>query len=285
MSQDDPSRKGIYRNEILSGSNADEGKALRASQPLEMKEALTATNADTTKDSMAGQGFSSPADAPPSPVLTRSLISALLALSALNAQPEEKSRLEKALQFQASALRLTRIEMGRLVLSDQVAKAVKNSEEGKSSSAVPLPAQLHSLWLAQHDGLASVHIAETMYALGGNKAASASSAVRSMLSAIGLGYKSAGKAQQALPISSSSATDQTLAWLDEAKTRATAVSTQMGQTKSRRPGEAVDLLDKWQGLPLSLAVPAQRLLRDSMRLREAATEMQAILAGKRNGKN
>lgn len=83
--------------------------------------------------------------AAPTPVLTRSLISTLISLSALHAQ---SSSLPEALQTQMSALDLTSAELSSL-----------------PSPTSSLPAELHKLWLEHHQSILDLHVAETVYAL------------------------------------------------------------------------------------------------------------------------
>lgn len=292
----DPSRAGVFRNAILGGMGSGENDgSLRAAPQAEVREAkgtlAASQRAGDDRDILPAESLSSPSDSAPSPALTRSLIATLLGLSALYAQPQDRSLLEKALQFQASALRLTRVEMGRLALSDKgTGSGGGGNSEGSGGGDGPstaLDAQLHSMWLAQHDGLACVHVAETMYALGGNTASRASSMVRSMMSAIGLGRTAqhddnSGSGKQHA-ITSSTATQQALAWLGEANMRAAVVTMQLGKTKGRRPSDKAELVSRWQQAPLFLSVPATRLLRDAIRLRAATDDMQSILAGQAQG--
>lgn len=242
----DGSRKDLIKNEILAG-----GTGILSRTPVEVQEAKGTLSQKTATSSEPE--ISSPVDTLPSPGLTRSLISSLLALSAFNAQPSDRNALERALQYQASALRLTRVEMGRSALS--------------GSEKDDLSAQLHQLWIKYHDGLACVHVGETMHGLQSAKGAGTRS-INSLLSAVGLG----SSAQQKQ--------GQTIAWLDEARERAQFVLDNVSKTKMRRPGEKVELMKKWEESSLEQQIQAKRLLRDSVRLRDAIDDMKYILSVK-----
>lgn len=243
VGQNNSSRQGTFRNAILSGTAHSLPSPSAESQ--EAKQAL----AEST-DAAPVRAVS--AETPPSPALTRSLVSCLLALSALHAQPHDRSRLEKALHFQASALRLTRIESSRLALTD------KSVVERNS-----LAAHLHSLWLSHHDALSCLHIAETTYGLG--QTSSLSSTVQSILGAVGL---------RATRLESS---QHSLAWIDEAQQKDQDVLKQLAKTTTRRRTDPLELLARWRDTPIEIQTPCSRLLRDSARLLEATTEMQSAL--------
>ncbi|PWN35279.1 uncharacterized protein FA14DRAFT_160498 [Meira miltonrushii] len=240
------SRKDLIKNEILAG-----GTGMLSRTPVEVQEAKGTLQTKSAASSESDA--SAPVDTLPSPGLTRSLISSLLALSAFNAQPSDRNALERALQYQASALRLTRVEMGR--------SAIAGPDKDDSG------AQLHQLWITYHDGLACVHVGETMHGLQTSKGAGARS-VNALLSTVGLG----SSAQQKQ--------GQTIAWLDEARERAQLVLDNLSKTKTRRPGEKVELLKKWEDSSLEEQIQAKRLLRDSVRLRDAIDDMKYILSVK-----
>lgn len=239
-STNEKARQDITRNEIIAGVGgltpipAEVTEAQNVAQGMKHKQAPTHTPALL-------EHLSSEA---PSPALTRSLISTLLSLSAFYAVPDNKTQLEKALQFQASALRLARVEQQRLALSDD------KDQIGPS---------LHSLWLAHHDALASIHIAETMYALG----SASSSSFGAMIGSLGMGSKSDKNAQ-------------TLQWLNEADQIARSVAQSLGKKTSQRLDEPMQLDAKWKG-SVQYEVPAKRLLRDSIRLKLSIQEMKKAL--------
>lgn len=247
----DASRKDLFKNEMMMfGSNQI------SRTPVEIQEAQTTLQTATQKilstDELALSN--QPTDSLPSPGLTRSLISSLLALSAFNAQPSDRSAMERALQYQASALRLTRVEMGRSNLA--------------GDASTDLGAQLHQLWITHHDGLACIHVGETMHGLQAAKGKGVNS-ISSLLSAVGLG----STAQQKQ--------GQTIAWLDEARERALHVMDNLSKSKMRRPDDKPELLKKWEEASVDIQVQASRLLRDSVRLRDAIDDMKAILSAKK----
>jgi hypothetical protein len=181
----------------------------------------------------------------PSPALTRSFISTLLSLSAFYAQPNDHGQLEKALQFQASALRLARVEKQRLSLL------------GTKTDVGP---SLHALWLAHHDAVASIHIAETIYALRSRNVVSSS--FSGLMSSLGLATKE-------------NKHSQTMQWLNEADVIAKATIQQLAKV-SRKIDEPTTLQPKWKSHS-QYEVPAQRLLRDSLRLKQSIEEMEKAL--------
>jgi hypothetical protein len=235
-------RDGIVRNQIIAGVGG------LTPTPIEIQESEKVLH-NNLHEKLPAPTAVSPVGLvsakAPSPILTRSLISTLLSLSALYADPDNRSHLEKALQFQASALRLARVEKQRLSLTD------KQNETGPS---------LHSLWLAHHDALACIHIAETIYALGSR--GSASSSFGSLLNSLGMGSKGDKHVQ-------------TLQWLDEADHTARLVTQRLGKSTTR-PDEAPRLQSKWTGT-IQWETPAKRLLRDSIRLKETVSQLKAAL--------
>lgn len=247
-SQGKQGRNGQIRSQIIAGAGG-----LRTS-PAEVEEAAKALKSGKQKDEPTPrtesvdsmQSLHGLTGGAPSPALTRSLISTLLSLSAFYAQPGNKSQLEKALQFQASALRLTRVEKERLSLSDD------RNQPGST---------LHALWLMHHDALASIHIAETIYALQGR--GSGSYSFGSLLSSLGMSSKGDKHAQ-------------TIEWLNEASQSAKAVTEQLGKS-TRRTDEAPLLLSKWVG-DVRWEVPASRLLRDAQRLQLEVEGMKKALS-------
>lgn len=213
-------------------------------------EPRTTTTSDNTDDSL-------PLNATPPPApLTRSLISALLSLSALHAQAADRKSLEQALQFQISALRLTRVEAERLAWAGTVSDAESRRKAG-------LKAQLHALWLAQHDALASMHIAETIYALGPG-AASASSSLASYTTMLTSFFTHSAEDRDVT---------KSVEWLKEADERAELITSQLG----KKVKKDLVLADRWTSQRQELQVPATRLLRDAKRIREATLEMRTIL--------
>lgn len=203
----------------------------------------------------------------PTPALTRSLLSALLSMSGLYAAPPSpaatspkdpawKANLEQALQVQASVLGLLRLEVER------VARAEGHTELG---------AQLHSLWLQHHQAMASVHVAETIYAL--DRSDSSSKGLRAAVGKL---------------IPSSSAKEgkyaQSLHWLSQADVHATLVEATLKGNKASEPSSVAllsELLkDKWKQ-DMSIELPASRLLRDARRIKKEAQGMAATLEKKK----
>ncbi|PWN89904.1 hypothetical protein FA10DRAFT_266442 [Acaromyces ingoldii] len=258
-------------NQALAGIG---GLSPESRRPAETKEAKEAHETPSSKsswsffrrskkaDDIAPRTSTSPAKVeaddyplnatPPPAPLTRSLISALLSLSAFHAQAADRKSLEQALQFQVSALRLTRVEAERLAWAGTVSDAESRRKAG-------LKAQLHALWLAQRDALASMHIAETIYALG--PGATASSSYASLLTSF------------FTPTAESRDVTKSVEWLKEADERAELIISQLGKKVKR---ETV-LSDRWTSQREDLQLPASRLLRDAKRIREATQEMRAIL--------
>lgn len=235
-------RDGIVRHQIMAGIGG------LAAQPAEVVEAIEATHDHTPKESLkhATHIPTLLSSDSPSPALTRSLISTLLSLSAFYAQPEDRHQLERAVQFQASALRLARVEKERVQLSD-------NRDQ--------LGSILHALWLSHHDALACIHIAETTFAL--RNRGTVSSSFGNLMSSVGLGTKKGRH-------------EQTLQWLNEADQNAKSILQQLSKSFSR-PDEDAELLKRWKG-EIQYEVPAKRLLRDSRRLKVAVEEMKKVLA-------
>ncbi|UZJ51812.1 hypothetical protein CBS101457_001132 [Exobasidium rhododendri] len=246
ISTGDTGRVGIVKNQIVAG------KGGLSPSPEEIREVDGALHGRreklpphvTTTSVPLSIGMLS-AEAP-SPALTRSLISTLLSLSAFYAQPDNRVQMEKALQFQAGALRLARVEKQRLSLSDN------QDQVGPS---------LHSLWLLHHDALACIHIAETIYALGSK--GSAHSTFGALKNTIGLGSKADKHVE-------------TLEWLQEAEQNARLVATELTKKSTKIQAETL-LKDKWTSA-LQWKIPAERLLRDTGRLKLTIEEMRKALS-------
>lgn len=89
----------------------------------------------------------------PTPLLTRSLIEALLALSALYASTDvtSKESLQKAIKIQADGLRICELEKKGLL------KPTETKDE--------LSKELHSIWLDHHKSVLELHLAQTFYGI------------------------------------------------------------------------------------------------------------------------
>ncbi len=206
--------------------------------------AITAT--PTAQVELASSG------ATPAPALTRSLITALISTSAMQAQ---SSALQSALQTQMSALKLSSAELERL---------------SWSSPANSSGAELHSLWLQHHQSILDLHIAETIYALTKSSTP-----------------KKIGKLLPSFFSTGSKAGSDPLEWIEQARGRAEGVvraleassasSSGKGAKKnSSKEDKPVELAEKWNK-EKEVKVVAGRVLRDAKRVIEAAKRSQATL--------
>ncbi|ETS60064.1 hypothetical protein PaG_06058 [Moesziomyces aphidis] len=134
------------------------------------------------------------------PVLTRSLITALVASSAHYARSASGASLQSALQTQMSALQLSTAELERL-----------------ASTPATRDAELHALWITHHQSILELHVAETMYAIS-----------------------KSGSLPRFLPFGKMDDKRQPIQWLVQADERATGVVaalSQGGELASRWKGE------------------------------------------------
>jgi hypothetical protein len=239
---DNEARQSELRSQIMHGVGG------LAHTPEEAEEAQAVAKGNLSKQLPLHTPLAMPellSSETPSPALTRSFISTLLSLSAFYARPDDHGQLERALQFQASALRLARVEKQRLSLL------------GNKADTGP---SLHALWLAHHDAVASIHIAETLYALRSRSVVSSLSS--GLMSSLGFAAKH-------------DKSNQTMQWLDEADVIAKATIQQLAKN-SKRLDEPTSLQPRWKAHS-QCEVPAQRLLRDSLRLRTTIEEMKKAL--------
>jgi hypothetical protein len=207
-----------------------------------------------------------------SPALTRALVASLISLSALYATAPPGSTgddsgrvtLSTALRVQISALRLLRADAARSAL----VTTPNSNAAAASANASADGARLHALWLAQHDAVLGLHVAETLWALG---AASPSSGIASALRSLWGGKEKVD-------------VKQSLAWLEEAERNAESVASGLGSTapvekkKGKKPQQTKTVLaEKWRG-ETQLQVPAARLLRDAKRVVATVEELKLALA-------
>lgn len=141
----------------------------------------------------------------PTPSLTRSLITALVAKSALHAHTRTPSSLQQALQTQTSALQLATAELNRLPPTPTTTEA-----------------ELHRLWITHHQSILDLHVAETLFAL----TSSSSGAIPSWL-----GGK-AGKQGE-----------RSAEWVEQAKERAEGVIRALERGGKRKEDEGLD--ERW----------------------------------------
>lgn len=239
---DNEARQGELRSQIMHGVGG------LSHSPAEAEEAQAIAKGKLSRQLASHTPLSMPellSSETPSPALTRSFISTLLSLSAFYARPNDHSQLEKALQFQASALRLARVDKQRLSLL------------GNKADTGP---SLHALWLAHHDAVASIHIAETLYALRSRSIVSSS--FSGLMNSLGFATKH-------------DKNNQTMQWLDEADVIAKATIQQLAKNTQRLDGPTT-LQPRWKGHS-QYEIPAQRLLRDSLRLKMTIEEMKKAL--------
>jgi tetratricopeptide (TPR) repeat protein len=230
----------------------------------------------------------------PTPSLTRSLVSTLLSISGLYAAPPMpgqteprdatwRANLEQALRIQASALRLIRLELSRVQSqSAQQGQATVDPTDEASRD-------LHSLWLKNNEAMVSLHLAETIYALNRSGSRTAD-AVKSLLSKAGNAVSSGGDGSKGKH-------GQSIDWLLEADSAAQLVQASLltpravsgkaaaARSRSGKTSGAVqellpeDLKEQWKS-HAQLKVPAERLLRNSGRVRSEAKGMVDALLRK-----
>jgi hypothetical protein len=160
---------------------------------------------------------------------------------------DRRSSLEQALRVQAGALKLVSVELERVAAL------------GAQTSAA---AQMHALWLVHHQAVLDIHVAETLFALG------ESSGVASRLF------------QRLLPARSGTERRQSLEWLQDAQRHAAHVVTALADPSAPKPTlpteESPVLANRWT--VGSHALFASRILRDALRLQQAARAMEQTLA-------
>lgn len=230
----------------------------------------------------------------PTPSLTRSLVSTLLSVSGLYAAPPTpgqtdprdatwRSNLEQAMRIQASALRLIRLELSRV--QSQSAQQGQGVADPTSEGS----RDLHALWLKNNEAMVSLHLAETIYALNRSGSRTAD-AVKSLLSKAGGAVSGGGESSQGKH-------GQSIDWLLEADAAAQlvqaslltprAVSGKAAAARNRAgkgSGQVQELLpedlkEQWKS-HAQLRVPAERLLRNSGRVRTEAKGMVDALLRK-----
>ncbi|PWN23132.1 hypothetical protein BCV69DRAFT_110031 [Microstroma glucosiphilum] len=230
----------------------------------------------------------------PTPSLTRSLVSTLLSISGLYAAPPSpgqtdprdatwRANLEQALRIQASALRLIRLELSRV--QSQTAQQGQVTVDPTSEAS----RDLHSLWLKNNEAMVSLHLAETIYALNRSGSRTAD-AMKSLLSRASNAVSGGGD-------NSKVKHGQSIDWLLEADSAAQVVQASLltpravsGKAAAARnrsgktSGQVSELLpedlkEQWKSHP-QLKIPAERLLRNSGRVRSEAKGMVDVLMRK-----
>ncbi|CAO1619246.1 unnamed protein product [Sympodiomycopsis kandeliae] len=242
----------------VSMGNRDEGKRwlLKGIELAGGKGGQEGEEAATA--STAGAIASTPVPVPvpaPTPALTRSLVSTLVSMSGFYASrpsngagssgADWKSSLEEALRVQASTLRLIRTELERTSTqsSDTKSTSSRANNHGK---------QLHTLWLLHQESCISIHLAETIYALGRTNSSSSKNLLKSLF---GGGSESNSKS---------------LKWLQEASDHSLSIRNQLSLDGDK-------LSAHWESAQQSVRLPAQRLWRDSNRVKIEVDRMLAAL--------
>ncbi|PWN53278.1 hypothetical protein IE53DRAFT_384255 [Violaceomyces palustris] len=209
----------------------------------------------------------------PSPALTRALVSSLLSMSALYAQAPrggeqddeagKGSSLEKALRVQAGALKLIRFELERM----ESQGGGKGKGGGGGREGDPAGRQLHKEWLKLYDSMVRIHLAETIYALGERRKSSSNSSKGIKDKILSVTKPLLGSTETDHP-PLPSRHERSLAWLKDANKS----SNEIVQSLSTSQDRSSDLSPEWRNQPNQLTVVAERILRDSKRVRKITSD-------------